>query len=328
MITVKVTPVITDSVNIRALLVQDEGIYYAGHKGNYGFIPYVLKDSLLLGTPEYYKLANDTLAFRAIAANKSHLYLMNIGSPAKVYRIDKVTKVTNVVYEENDSKVFYDSMEFWNDDEGIAMGDPVDGCMSVIVTRDAGKSWSKVSCEDLPEIIDGEAAFAASDTNIAIVNDHTWMLSGGQVSRVYYSKNKAHTWKVYDTPLIQGKTTTGGYSIDFYDENTGFIIGGDYTDPDNQKKNKAKTSDGGKTWILAAHNQPPNFKSCVQYVPGTKGNMLVTVGFTGFSISQDGGNTWRTINDTSFYTLRFINHTYAIAAGKNKISLLSFERSK
>ena len=97
------------------------------------------------------------------------------------------------------------------------------------------------NCDNLPKIKDGEAAFAASDTNIAIVGDNTWIATGGKASRILYSPDKGHKWQVFETPIIQGLETTGIYSIDFYDELKGFAIGGDYTKPDDNKMNKIKT---------------------------------------------------------------------------------------
>ena len=59
-------------------------------------------------------------------------------------------------------------MDFCNDQEGIAIGDPTDSCMSIIITRDGGETWTKLSCDDLPKAKEGEAAFAVMrDANIS-----------------------------------------------------------------------------------------------------------------------------------------------------------------
>ena len=83
------------------------------------------------------------------------------------------------VYFESNDKVFYDAMTFWNDREGIAMGDPTENCLSIIITRNGGNNWEKLSCEFLPKTEEGEAAFAASNSNIAVYRDHTWIVSVG-----------------------------------------------------------------------------------------------------------------------------------------------------
>lgn len=264
--------------------------------------------------------------FRSIAVVKAqdskNTYFnlaLTIANPAKLYKHGKL------VYKEAHPNVFYDAMVFWNDKEGIAIGDPTDDCMSVIITRDSGNTWTKITCDKLPRALDGEAAFAASDTNISIVGNHTWVATGGKASRVLYSPDKGKTWEVFNTPIIQGKETTGMYSIDFYDALNGFAIGGDYTKPDANSANKISTNDGGKTWQLVAENKNPGYRSCVQYVPNSHARQLVTVGFKGIDYSNDSGETWQHLSDEGYCTIRFINDSTAYAAGNGKVSKLNFK---
>ena len=229
-----------------------------------------------------------------------------------------------LVYNEEGDSVFYDALTFINNQEGIAIGDPVEGCLSVIRTSDGGNTWNKLDCSGLPELISGEAAFAASNSNIESINNNLWFISGGGASRVYHSSNKGVSWEVYDTPIIQGEPTQGGYSIDFYDSQKGIVYGGDYTKPSNNQKNIAITSNGGKTWKLTAQNNNDGYKSCVQYVPNRNGRDIIAVGFTGISYSSDNGNSWQSLSKESFYSIRFITENIALASGKNRMSFLYF----
>jgi len=145
-------------------------------------------------------------------------------------------------------------------------------------------------------------------------------------SRIFFSPDKGNTWEVFETPIVQGTPTSGGYSLDFYDDKHGFIIGGDYTKPEDSKANKAVTKDGGKTWELVAIGQEPGYKSGVRYVPGKNGKELVAIGFTGISYSKDAGNSWEELSKEGFFTLRFLNDSVAYAAGKNRIAKLKFMR--
>lgn len=264
---------------------------------------------------------SDTFGYeiRAVAKINDVFFTLTAGSPAILTKYDSVRKF---VYEENHPKAFYDSMDFWNDEEGIAIGDSTDGCLSVIITRDGGETWNKLSCDDLPKGIEGEGAFAASDTNIAIVGDNTWVAT--TAGRIYYSGDKGNSWEVFDTPIVKEKETEGIYSIDFYDELNGFAIGGDYTKPDDNAANKIRTTDGGKTWELVAQNQNPGYRSCVQYIPNREGKELVAIGFNGIDYSNDTGTTWKHLSDEGFYTIRFLNDSVAYAAGAGRISKLTF----
>jgi len=256
--------------------------------------------------------------FRAIKYNGKSIFTLSIASPALLYKDGKL------VYTETNDKAFYDSMDFWNEQEGIAIGDPTDDCLSIIITRDGGESWSKLSCDIAPKTKEGEAAFAASDTNIKIIGNHTWVATGGTASRILYSPDKGRTWEVFDTPIIQGLGTTGIYSIDFYDENIGFAVGGDYTKPEDNTGNKMHTNDGGKTWELVAQGEVPGYRSCVQYVPNSNAKELVAVGFEGIDYSNDSGSSWTHLSDEGFYTLRFLNDSVAYAGGNGRVVKLKF----
>ncbi|NRB59335.1 MAG: oxidoreductase [Winogradskyella sp.] len=322
--TIEIEHLIQDSLlNVRALEVYgDSFACFATSKGEIGAFSV---DNGIFELEFLVQQKYDSIIpnFRSIAANSEGGFALGIGNPALLFSVE--TSNERIVYQDNHPKAFYDSMEFWNDNEGIAIGDPTDDCISVIITRDAGETWNKLSCDVLPKIKDGEAAFAASDTNIAIVGDHTWVATGGKSSRILYSPDKGNTWKVYDTPIIQGKETTGMYSIDFYDKKNGFAIGGDYTKPKDTIANKIRTSDGGKTWQVVADGKSPGYRSCVQYVPNSDAKKLVAVGFKGIDYSNDAGNTWEHLSDEGFYTIRFLNDSTAYAAGNGRISKLSFK---
>ncbi|HSP13073.1 MAG TPA: hypothetical protein VLO29_11155 [Salegentibacter sp.] len=309
-----------DSLSIRAIEIIGNNLAFAANKGTFGLYNSKTGEMKtgLISDGDYIP------EFRAVASTNSDVFVLSVGSPALLYKTGDSGQM-ELVYRENHEKAFYDSMIFWNDQEGIAMGDPTDNCLSVIITRDGGESWKKLDCNILPEVAEGEAAFAASNSNIAVKGDKTWIISGGKKSRVFFSPDKGESWEVFETPLIQGKETTGGYSIDFYDENNGIIIGGDYTNPDDNSANKAITSDGGKTWKLVGEGQEPGYKSSVRYVPNNNGKYILATGFTGISYSKDGGKTWDQLSDENFFTIRFVNDSTAYAAGKGRISKLDFK---
>ncbi len=330
---VEIDVLLEDStLNVRALEVikERDGFTFLTSKGQFGV--FMKPDIAENNKQDYTKIFpvqlkyGDSIIpnFRALAANTKSGFGISIGNPTLVYKLKASEGESKVVYIENHEKAFYDAMEFWNEEEGIAIGDPTDNCMSIIITRDGGDTWTKLSCDVLPKAKDGEAAFAASDTNIAIVGDKTWVATGGKASRILYSADKGHTWDVFETPIVQGIGTTGMYSIDFYDELNGFAIGGDYTKADANEANKIRTKDGGKTWELVAQNQNPGYRSCVQYVPNSHGRALVAIGFKGIDYSSDNGTTWKHLSDEGYYTLRFLNDSTAFAAGNKRISKLTF----
>lgn len=305
-----------DSISIRAIDIVDNELWFSGNNGKYGAID--------LNTNKIFngKIEKDSLSleFRSIAKTKDATFVLSVANPALLYRISNDKKRVRLVYQEENEKVFYDSMQFLNDSFGIAMGDPVSDCLNIIVTKDGGENWNKIPCENLPKVEEGEAAFAASNTNLILRGNSIFMVSGGKKSRCFVSNDLGKTWEVYSTPIIQGEAMTGIFTADFYDERIGFAAGGNYEKQEDNSKNKAITTNGGKTWKLVGENVGFGYASCVQFVPNSQGKELFSVGGTGVYFSNNFGEKWMKLSDNkNFYTVRFENDTVAYAAGKNKI---------
>jgi len=307
-----------DSTSIRAIVAVDKNtMYFAGANAKFGYTTnagksWHIKDIVYQDSikPE----------FRSIAKNGENIFVLNVANPALLYSIS--ASKTELVYTETNPKVFYDSMAFFDDQNGIAMGDPTDDCLSIIKTTDGGNTWSKIDCSNLPKVREGEAAFAASNTNIKIINSTVWLVTGGVKARVFRSLDKGAIWHVFDTPIIQGIASQGIYSVDFYDDQNGIIIGGDYSDSTGNKHNKAITKDGGETWTLVADGQDPDYRSCVQYVPNTNGQELFAVGKMGISFSNDAGTTWKKVSNADYYTIQFVDKNTAWLGGYGKVGLM------
>ncbi len=316
---VTIETLLKDSLlSVRAItILNDKNLAFAANNGAYGIYNPDTKQ-WQTAVQQYDSL---TLNFRAVAHTANDFFMLTTNTPALLFKTGNSGKM-ELVYKEEGQDVFYDAMAFWNNKEGIAIGDSVDGCLSIIITRDGGLTWQKLTCEDLPVSHTSESAFAASNTNIKIVGNKTWV--GTANGNMYFSENKGKSWQVVKTPIISEEATQGIYSVDFYDSLNGFAIGGDYTNPDANEANKIQTSDGGKTWHLVASGKAPGYRSCVQYVPNGFGNALVAVGFKGVDFSSDAGATWQHLSDQGFYTIKFLNDSIAYAAGSGSISKITF----
>ncbi|WP_341221698.1 oxidoreductase [Polaribacter atrinae] len=307
-----------DSVSIRAIeVINKNEVIYAGSNGDIGFFSDIDKPMVL----EIKYQDSIRPNFRSIAANNKAVFALSIGNPALLYHLSD-GKAT-LKYTENHEKVFYDALQFFDDNlHGIAVGDPTENCASILLTSDGGDTWSKIKCANLPVFEDGEAFFAASNTNIKTMGSTVWIASGGKKARILKSDDFGHTWQIYNTPIVQGNGPQGIYSIDFADKNNGIAIGGDYSNPLENNANKAITKDGGLTWTLVANGQNPNYKSCVQYVPKTNGKEIFAVGKTGVSFSNNGGLTWVAVSKEAYYAIQFVDKNKAWLSGNNKLGKL------
>ncbi|MCD9853328.1 glycosyl hydrolase [Epilithonimonas sp. JDS] len=318
----KIDTLLTDKISIRAIQIWDGKVWYTGTDSKFGYVN--MKDKV---DKKQIVFSQKPLQFRTLAQNKNHFYAINIESPAYFFQIDKKTLEFNVVFNDNDSTAFYDAFKFVDNDFGIAFSDPTKNQrLNISQTRNGGAKWIQCNdCKDFPYLEKGEAAFAASNTNIASAGNFIWIATGGSKARIYRMKNKDCYWKVFETPFIQGTSSQGIYSIDFYDKNFGIAVGGDYTKQADNINNIATTNDGGQTWQIQASGQNAGYMTCVKFRPKTKGKEIVAVGDQHISFSSDFGKTWTKISDEkNLYACEWLDHDTLILAGKDKIIRVKF----
>lgn len=309
--------------SIRAIHAIDKNsVYFAGSNGMQG---YFLDESKPNSTIQKIVYKDSIVPnFRSLAFNGTNYFVLSIENPALLYKI--TDGKPTLVYTENHEKAFYDAIQFFEDGKhGIAVGDPTEKCASIILTDDGGTTWKKLSCEFLPDFPEGEAFFAASNTNIKTIGSTVWIASGGTKARILKSNDFGQSWQIFNTPITQGNGPQGIYAMDFYDKNNGIIIGGDYSKPLENKANKAITKDGGKTWTLVADGKNPNYKSGIQYVPNTNGKEVFAVGKTGISFSNNAGNTWTQVSEKGFYAIQFVDKNTAWLSGNEKLAKITLK---
>lgn len=255
----------------------------------------------------------DIEAFDAMTA-----VVMGVASPAYILKTVDGGENWKVVYENKDTSMFLDAMEFWNEESGIVIGDPIDHKIFIARTFDGGSSWQPLPAEYVPAADSGEAFFASSGTNIrALNNKEAVFVSGGLRSRLYIRDKKI------DLPIVQGKESTGANSIAVKNRKTMIIAGGDFTTKDSTYKNCFITTDGGATFI-APVVAPHGYRSCIEYVGKKK---WISCGLSGVDYSNDEGMHWNWISKESFHVCRKAKKGKAIyfAGGGGKIGKLIWQ---
>jgi len=259
------------------------------------------------------------LDLRAIAATSpATAHAISIGDSSRVYRTTDGGRTWSLRWSATRKGTFLDAIRFWDARHGMAMSDPVDGKLVLIVTSDGGESWQEIPADRLPPALPGEGGFAASGTCLAVVGEaHVWIATGGAATaRVYHSPDRGATWTVHDTPLRAGIPSAGVFSVAFRDARHGVIAGGDYEKPALRGRNLATTSDGGATWTLTdSAATPAGYRSAVAIVPGTRANTLVAVGLSGTDVSVDNGATWRSVDSTAYNSVAFASPSAGWAVG-------------
>ncbi|WP_313267261.1 WD40/YVTN/BNR-like repeat-containing protein [Epilithonimonas vandammei] len=315
---------LTDKISIRAIQLWDGKVWYAGTDSKFGYVNFKDKSD-----KKQIRLSDKKLQFRTLGQSKKDFYAINIESPAYFFKIKK--RNLKYIIETNDTvkTAFYDAIIIVENRLGYAFSDP-DNNKKMKLARIRLNDHSQWKFEDFKDDLilnDGEAAFAASNSNFSSKGDFLWLATGGIKSRIYrFSKNHPEaSFEVFETPIVQGTSSQGIYSIDFYDKNFGIAVGGDYTKQADNVNNIATTNDGGQTWQIQASGQNAGYMTCVKFRPKTKGKEIVAVGDQHISFSSDYGKTWTKISDEkNLYACEWLDKNTLILAGKDKIIRLNF----
>jgi photosystem II stability/assembly factor-like uncharacterized protein len=298
--------------SIRALEVEnDSTCWFVGSKNKFGYT----NDYGKTWKEKLIKYDTFNLEFRSISVTTNSVFILSIGSPALLFKIDKKTLNYKLVYKETNKKAFYDSMQFWDDENGIAVGDPTTNCMSIVLTKDGGNSWNKIACTNLPLAVEGEAAFAASNTNISLVDQKAFIATGGKEANVLLGTDYGKSWTKYKTPIIQGEKMTGIFSLDNLSMDTAIIAGGNWSSKESTVKAMAITVDSNN-WKIKENN--PGYISCIQFVPKTKN--LIACSTTGIYYSKNLAESWDKISDEGYYSFQISKiGEFLYFSGKNKL---------
>jgi photosystem II stability/assembly factor-like uncharacterized protein len=269
----------------------------------------------------------DGLDFRDIHAfdAKSALVMSaGPGAASRIYRTDDGGASWRMLATNGFGEGFWDALAFWDLDNGILFGDPVNGRFQVYVTADGGATWRQLEGKGL-DALDNEGAFAASGSALSVAGQRdAWIVTGGaQSSRVFHSPDRGATWQAQRLPIPAGAPARGAFSVAFANPRVGYphvgyphvgmAAGGDYKEPALAATNGARSEDGGATWT-AVGILPAGYMSVVVPVPGAPAS-FVAAGLAGSGYSLDAGKSWTAFDRTPINTVGFATPASGWAVG-------------
>jgi photosystem II stability/assembly factor-like uncharacterized protein len=266
----------------------------------------------------------DALDFRGIRAFSEKIaYVMSSGEGdrSRIYKTVDGGENWEMQYTDKRPAFFLDDIVCFTETRCFALGDPIDGKFLILSTED-GKHWKEMPRDNMPVIITGEGAFAASGTSLAIygTSDLYFGTGGGATARVFHSADLGKTWTVADTPLAAGNASSGVFSV-MRVRNTVIVVGGDYKVVGGNERAAAYSTDGGVTWKLSS-TQPSGFRSGIASIGGTN---LLSVGPNGEDISADLGITWKHTDALNLNAVVALGSDSAWGAGaKGTIAVAQF----
>jgi len=237
--------------------------------------------------------------FRSIHAwNKNEAMIVAVAAPAVILKTKDGGANWVKVYENTDTSMFLDAIDFVNSKKGYVIGDPINGHFYLLQTKDKGKTWKLVDNDYFKESPkEGEAFFASSATNLTHFKKHQYLVSGGKVSRLWMDGQPM------DIPILQGGNSTGANSIAISpDGNNLLIAGGDFSKDKSTDKNLVHLQKMNTTWkVKPTRSDPKGYRSCVQYLDAYN---AIACGTSGVDFSSDLGNGWLLISTESFHVLK------------------------
>ena len=269
----------------------------------------------------------DSLDFRDVEAfpdGTAYLMSAGAGNLSRIYKTADWGESWTLQHTNPLESGFFNGMAFWNDENGMVVGDPVDGTLFLLATTDGGESWGRLTSEQLPEVLEGEYGFAASGTNITTFGDGGLaVVSGGPVARVFRTPDRGRSWDVITSPMAAGNASSGIFSIAFRDHNSAIVVGGDYQNPDETAGTVALSTDGGKSWEPAPEPHGVSFRSGVAWREDLLWSMWVSVGTPGSSFSMNQGQSWETFDDEPYNAVAFAGSVGWAAGPEGRVARLS-----
>jgi photosystem II stability/assembly factor-like uncharacterized protein len=261
-----------------------------------------------------YVEGGDALDFRGIRAfDEKIAYVMSSGDrdKSRIYKTNDGGDVWELQYTNEQSGFFLDDIACFDEKHCFALGDPIGGKFLILSTED-GRHWGEMPRSNMPAIIQGEGAFAASGTSLVIYGktEIYFGTGGGAKARVFHSADLGRTWTVADTPLAAGNASSGVFSVVRVGD-TVIAVGGDYKVANGNAGNAVHSTDGGVTWMMSSQF-PGGFRSAVA---SRSDSTLIAVGPSGEDISRDGGTSWTHCGSLNLNAVAAIDAANVWAAG-------------
>jgi photosystem II stability/assembly factor-like uncharacterized protein len=311
------------NASFRGLSVADEhSVWVSGSKGWVGRSTNGGRDWKFGQVPGY-----ENLDFRTLYAfDSSNAIIANAGSPAYILRTSDGGASWTQVYKNTDSAAFIDGIDFWNKKHGIIHGDPVNGRMLLLYTKDGGRSWEERRKRSCPRMDGGEASFAASGTGISCFRRGTVIVAtGGRTSKLFLSRNRGKRWRSIPTPMLATSESTGIFSIMRGRNDWHWLVaGGDYRRDTLTTANFFYTMYKGKKW-LAPVSPTRGYRECLAQIndgpPGKENGTrtMFALGPSGIDISTDDGVNWKPLSDEKGFHVIKANrdNKHVFLAGSN-----------
>lgn len=259
----------------------------------------------------------DSTQFRDIEGFSADIAIvMSSGSPGYILKTYDGGKTWKKVFEDKRKEFFLDAMDFWDEDNGMVIGDPIDERFILYKTIDGGNTWHAVDTSMRPWAVPGESLFAASGTCFRCMPKNSIAFVTGGSSAIFHWLQLDKKYQRFELKSMkQGNQSSGAFSFD-YTKKYIIVVGGDYA------SDTAKVKQGFYSYTydedgLELLNMKPfytNYRSCVELL---EDGTFYTCGTRGADINHT--EKTKTISNA---TTQFSGYSYNVVQKAKKGSLV------
>lgn len=264
----------------------------------------------------------EALDFRGLHAfDQNHVLAMSAGpgGASQLWRTRDGGRAWTVAATNQDPEGFWDALVFAPDKRtGFILGDPTGGSFALLVTLDGGATWTRTRDGVIPPAAKDEAAFAASNSCLALGprGQVAFCTGGAGRARVYLSRDgRGQKFEVLDTPIPADASSRGAFALAFGPRGELWVCGGDFQAAKATGVNLAWLAPGGAAF--QAVDAPAGYLSGI----ATTGATVLATGLAGTIVSRDGGHFER-LTTQPFNTARLAGPEGGVLVGpKGSIGL-------
>lgn len=211
----------------------------------------------------------------AVSATTAYM-IVSMGQKGVYKTTDGAKNWTRQPTAFNNEYSFPNFVHFWNENEGVAVGDSYAGeCFEIYTTNNGGVQWNLVPDANMP----AGNGIATYNVNESYRVDGNTIYFKTNTGKILKSTDKGLHWTAINTPF-----TNANLSFDFKDELNGLALL--YTAPGSSSL--YSTSDGGANWTAINTN---NYFGDLYY-DHINGVYFSYHANYGMSYSKDNGQNW------------------------------------
>jgi PKD repeat protein len=195
----------------------------------------------------------------------------------------------------NNAASFTNVVYFWNANEGVCQGDPINGEYEIYRTTNGGTTWTLVPGANIVNPLSGEYGYTRG---IEVIGDTVWCTTN--TGRILRSTNRGQNWSAFTSPVADFGGASMSANMSFGSGNNGIIV--------DVNRVVYRTTNGGQTWSTVTSTGTV-FNTGLCWIPNT--NIVFSTGAgagaSGSSYSEDGGTTWNIIDTEQHLYVEFKN---------------------